>query len=255
MEDISEKLSELIGLERERFSTRHNNMFAMGFLQLVRYYEFLIIVFDRYKEVSERFVKNTQDLQATIEPGTHESTEDQLALREEARSLTTSLHLEIESFYLFAKILLDKVARGLEFYFGSAQKLSLDSHDDLVKGLERYVEVKRLILPDSFLDMAKQLKKNISDHRDYEIAHEKSPRTLHGTIFNAEGGTKIASIKLYPKERDQQVETKLLDDLLRELDGYIGKVIELVTTNRDKTNLELLKGTDPLKGSETDQTP
>ena len=37
--------------------------------------------------------------------------------------LTTRLHLEIESFYLFAKILLDKVAHFVEFYFGPGRKL------------------------------------------------------------------------------------------------------------------------------------
>ena len=128
----------------------------------------------------------------------------------ESQSLTTRLHLEIESCYLFAKIFLDKVARALEFYFGQAQKLSLDSHDDLVKRLEKYASFKKLVLPDDFLKLAQQLKADISDHRDYEIAHEKSPRTLHATVFDTEGVTKIASTRFSPTARDQQVETKPL---------------------------------------------
>jgi len=241
MSETRQKLSAFIGSERERFSNRHNNMFAMGFSQLVRYYEFLLIISQRHEEISREFLANTRQLQSLVKSGTHKATEEQLALQVESRSLTTGLHLEIESFYLFSKILLDKVAGALEFYFGPARRQSLDSHHDLVKKLEKYVEIKRLVLPNSFLDVAQRLKKNISDHRDHEIAHEKSPRTMHGTIFNAEGGTKIASTKLYPTDREQQVETKLLSDLLTEIDHYIEMVIELITANKDKTDLELEK--------------
>ena len=241
MGEIRQELNAFIGSERERFANRHNNMFAFGFSQLIRYHEFLAIVVGRYKRASDVFVASTRELQSTMKRGTHEVSEEQQALHVECQNLTTSLHLEIESFYLFAKILLDKVARALEFYFGQARKLSLDSHDDLVKRLEKYASFKKLVLPDDFLKLARQLKADISDHRDYEIAHEKSPRTLHATAFDSEGVTKIASIKFSPTARDQQVETKPLDDLMMELGRYIEKMIELVTRNRDQTNLELKK--------------
>ena len=129
----------------------------------------------------------------------------------------------------------------LEFYFGPARSLSLDSHDDLVKRLKKYVNVKKLVLPDGFSDLAHQLKKDISDHRDYQIAHEKSPRTIYGTVYDSEGGTRIASIRFAPKPSERQVETELLDDLLAQIDDYIEKVIELIAVNKDRTSLELEK--------------
>ena len=53
--------------------------------------------------------------------------------------MTGQLHLEIESYYLFSKIMLDKIVHALEFYFGQGRKKSLDSHDGLVKNSASYV--------------------------------------------------------------------------------------------------------------------
>ena len=222
MSGTLEKLMTFIASERRGFSNLQNNMFAMGFGQLSRYYEFLSIILQRYQQVSQDFIANTRQLQSLVAAGTHEATKEQLSLHAEGGRIATRLHLEIESFYLFAKILLDKAARMLEFYFGPARSLSLDSHDDLVKRLKKYVNVKKLVLPDGFSDLAHQLKKDISDHRDYQIAHEKSPRTIHGTVYDSEGGTRIASIRFSPKPSERQVETELLDDLLAQIDDYIG---------------------------------
>jgi hypothetical protein len=111
------------------------------------------------------------------------------------------LHLEIESFYLFAKILLDKIAHALEFYFGLGRKKSLDSHDGLVKNFAQYAEVKCLTLPSDFMTIAARLKTDVSDYRDYEIAHEKSPRRMSGTVFDAEGRMRIVATSLYPTEQ------------------------------------------------------
>jgi len=109
------------------------------------------------------------------------------------------LQLEIESFYLFAKILLDKVAHFVEFYFGQGQGCSLVSQDQFVKNLPTHAALKGIKFTDRFAETMKTLKQDISDHRDYQIAHEASPKTLHGTLFDAEGKTKIFSNRLYPR--------------------------------------------------------
>ncbi len=73
-------------------------------------------------------------------------TKEESAFLDQGPVLFNQLHLEIESFDLFAKIFLDKIANFLEFYFESARGLSLDSHDQLVissetgrKGVELFV--------------------------------------------------------------------------------------------------------------------
>jgi hypothetical protein len=118
------------------------------------------------------------------------------------------------------------------------RRKSLDSHDGLVKNFASYAGVKGLTLPADFMTIAAALKKDISDYRDYEIAHEKSPRRMSGTMFDGDGNMKIAATSLYPKEKDQQVESKALHELARDLDAYVTRVIELIRKNRDKTNLQ-----------------
>ena len=237
MSDTLKTLTEFIITERDRFENRDNNRFAVSFSKLTRYYEFLRIILERYGEAGRRFLENTKEAQALTKPGHQEVTRELAQVMAESWPLTTRLHLEIESFYLFAKILLDHVARNFELYFGQVRKRSLDSHDDLVRNVAAYATALALTLPDGFMDAAAVLKRDISDHRDYEIAHEKSPRTMHATTFSGKR-TSIASTKLYPKETDKQVETEDLETLLERLDAYLLQVIDFIAINRDKACLK-----------------
>lgn len=227
--------------ERERFSTRHNNLFAFTFSQISRYYEFIKIIQERYHKVSAEFIENTKAQQATFQSGTQIVSNEQLRLLNKGREITTILHLEIESYFLFAKILLDKVARAIEFYLGQARGLSLDSHDSLIKHFENYISTKQLTtLPTDLSESMKTLKEYVSDYRDKEIAHEKSPRTMKATMFShgATSTTWIASTKIYPTEKDKQVESKEIDKTMGLIDKYIGEIVKYIQDNREKTNLE-----------------
>lgn len=236
-----EILLNFIMSERERFSTRHNNLFASAFSQISRYYGFLKIIQGRYHKASAEFIENTKAQQATFQSGTHTVSDEQMRLFSRGCEITTILHLEIESYFLFAKILLDKVARAIEFYFGQARGLSLNSHDDLTKNFERYISTKQLTtLPVDLVESIKTLKEYVSDYRDKEIAHEKSPRTMKATTFShgAKSTTRIASTRIYPTDKDKQVESKEIDETMGLVDKYISGIIKYIQDNREKTNLE-----------------
>jgi hypothetical protein len=234
---VNEDLAAFITAERMRFQLKDNNTFAQVMSQIGQYRQFLSIIMDRYQEASETFVKNTKAMQEAM--ASHP--EDVDALHAEAIDLRTRLHLEIESFYLFAKIMLDKIARAIEYYYGPAHSLALDSHDDLVKRLSKYAAAKGMIVPTGLIEKATVWKKRVSDYRDYNIAHEKSPRTLRATSFDTDGRTRMVLMRLYPTTRDQQVESEPLDDLLPELDAYIREILDLLRTNHGKTNLKILE--------------
>jgi len=235
------RLSKFISSERNRFDTRHDNMFAFSFSQVARYYEFLLIIAKRYEQSGKLFTKNFKEFQATINkrPGSHRMTQRQMQIQEEGRGITLKLHLEIESFYLFAKILLDKFSRALEFYFGQARGLSLDSHNLLYKNLAKFSSDKGLKYDKGLLELIKKLKEEISDFRDYQIAHHKNPRTTQGTMFSPTGETRMLLYSIYPKPEDKQVESKAIQELLALLDSYTGKVINFLRKNQEKTNLKL----------------
>jgi hypothetical protein len=236
------KLVDFVSTHRERFATEHNNVFAFSFSKITRHWEFLEIIYQRYVEVSEAFVANSELHMAamkTMGPGPVAMTEEQVARMKEGGALATRVHLEIESFYLFSKILLDEIAHAIEYYFGPARGLSLDSHDDLTKNLERYATEKGVTVPAAFAVAAVDMRKRISDFRDSQIAHEKSPRTMRATSWGPDRHVKMVSTRLYPKEGDRQADTESLDDLRTALQHYTEEVVSFVESNAKKTRLQL----------------
>ncbi len=236
------KLINFISEERSRFENKHNNMFAFCFGEVSRYYEYLLVIHERYRLESKEFMEITKAHQALIKPGTHPVTDDMMALFNKSTAISTKLHLDIESFYLFAKILLDKLAMAIEFYFGQGRGLSLASHDKLVKNFEQFSAIKSLVLDQELLTTSKKLKKDISDFRDYQITHvsyDRNARLTRGTLWDSEGNTKLLLNAIYPTENDRQVETRLLNELITDIEDYIVKIVSFVQQNQSKTTLEL----------------
>src|SRR5882762_3216181 len=135
---MSELLEKFIRDERERFEVKHNNMFALSFSEVNRYFTFLEIILTRYQSTSQALSKNLKQYKVLFSGEGGTMNDQQVKSQEELTEIQQALLLETESFYLFAKILLDKLARALEFYFGQGRSYSLDSHDDLVKNIEGY---------------------------------------------------------------------------------------------------------------------
>ena len=220
------------------FSTKHNNMFAFSFSKVLRYYEFLAIILERCKNAGTEFHATLNALQTSFKDREGALSTEQSRLLENNSHSTLILHLEIESFYLFAKILLDKAARALEFYFGKAQRSPLDSHDDLTKNIKKYAAARNISIPgEELLEIVGRLKNDVSDYRDQEIAHEKSPRSMKGTASDAKGTARITTLRIYPTEKDKQVESKPPEEVLKQIDEYLRLLIIYIGSNRDKTAL------------------
>jgi hypothetical protein len=234
-----DRLSDFIRNERERFETKHNNMFAFAFADIGRYHSFLEVILARHRDVGDRFRANTQALRESFKEGTLGVSPEQQALLNDGSSLGLHLQLETESFYLFAKILLDEVARSIEFYFGQARSHPLDSHDDLVKNIEGFSAIHEISLQPNIMLSAYALKSSVGDFRDYQIAHHKNPRTVRSHLLSPVSGPTMVLTSLYPTSKDRQVESRDLAELLGEINGYIDLVIELIESNRDKTKLKL----------------
>lgn len=228
MENLIQKF---ISRERSRFSDIDNNRFAIFFGQIVTYYEFLLIIHRRYIKANDDFFN--------IKLLIHKGLDDDKML-ENQRELTRQLLLEIESFYLFSKILLDLISRNLEFYFGNERKLSLDSHDLLKKNIVKFCKNKDLNIKPELVKSIVNVKENISDFRDYQISHLKNSRITKGIAFsNADKITKLILLPIYPSLRDKQIESMGLTELFTLIDKYIDGILEFIVDNRNKTILKL----------------
>jgi hypothetical protein len=236
------KLTEFISTHREQFESTHNNIFAFSWSKITRRLAFLDIIEARYLEASAEFIANSEAARDLVKPGTHPVGPELAALHEAAISIGAEVHLQIESYYLFAKIVLDDVARAIEYYFGAVRRLPLDSHDDLASNLEGYAAAKDLLLGPELVAAIVDLKRRVSDVRDYKISHEKSPRTVSGTSWSGTGGARIMMTRLYPRTSDpEQFETELLTDLRQLLHDYLGLVIDFIVANEERTALKLEK--------------
>lgn len=231
-----------IDSERRRFKAEHNNMFAFAFVQVVRYRDFLKIIYDRHMPIAAELKANAEKIGEMNRAHSAISgilSDDEMRLLENDGLISTRLQCEIESFYLFAKILLDRVARAVEFYFGQGRNAGLDSHDDFVKNIGKYASQKNLEVNAELISVMASLKKNISDFRDYQIAHEKSPRTLRNSAIDAEGRAKMLLMQIYPKENEEQKESQSLEELFITINQYLGLIVDFLILNKDKTNLKV----------------
>lgn len=221
--------------ERWYYSDMDQNMFAVGIGQPDRYYEFLQIIKGRFDAVREPFVKINADLQKGMLPGVRPVTEEEWKAMQESSILQKSIQLDIESFYVFAKITLDKIANFLERYFGPERGCSFRSHDNLVKHFDKYRDAKGLNIPNEFTELAATLKETVSDFRDKQIEHHRNPRRTVGIAWTSDGNLRLTPIHFNPKEGDQEQKLSIpLSLTMNDLDRYLESVFELIRRDRAK---------------------
>jgi hypothetical protein len=238
-------LSEFINNERDKYITKDNNLFAISLGQALRYYDFLIIIADKYNKDGKKMISAFNKMMKLIRAqpsGPNLMTDEQIRLMEEENRLTTLVHLDIESFYMCAKVFLDKIALFIQNYFGTARGISLVSHHRLANGQERFRLAKDLAYPQGFSKSIIFLKEHICDYRDKQISHLYNQRIIRGTSLGDAQRTTILNTYLYPTEIDNKVQAQSsheLPELMRAIDIYIQHLITLIESNRAKTRFEL----------------
>lgn len=243
------KLTDFIDSERDRFEIKHNNMFAKCFEEIIRYLQFLNIIYERYQQVVKKYAQNFTNLQKSMDksPGAHTYTDKQMFMDRESVRFGGLVQLEIESFYQFAKILLDKTATAIEFYFGKLDTNRIGEHHRLVEkkdnGVLRKIEVyandKSLKITSGIIEIMVSLQRDVSDFRDKYITHLQSPRTIRGISVD---GRQVIS-RIYPTHENDTVleESKSLNELKNEIEKYMELLVEFIKNNREKTGLNTNK--------------
>lgn len=238
-----EAFSNFVGSERKHYAGEDNDRVARSLEQIGRYLRFVAIIKRRYAEASNRATGDfRRAVSAKRESGVRQLTPEEVEDLERDRHTLEILHLETESFFLFAKITLDKVAHFIEDYFGFAHGLSLRSHDKWCKNASNFVAAKHLDLPNDLLDTMTLLQGQISDYRDKQIAHLKNPRAMFVTHFSAKGSAHLGTTFLYPKESDRYSRSPGVGELYEQLEKYVSQLIELIVSNRLRSRYKLRAG-------------
>jgi hypothetical protein len=215
--------------ERGKFDGRWINLFAFSVSHAATFSRYLDLVLERYLTVSSEYAAESRRNWDAISAG-----ESPSWAYARGFELQIRVHLEIESFYLLAKILLDRLAMHVEYIFGAARGSSLGSHHKLIDDLLAYVKDRGLSTPPpALLEKARQLREKISDYRDDEIAHATNPRVTSGTSISGDGRVTINRGMLYPTDRDQIRERESLTpvELGALLDGYVSELVAYLRSN------------------------
>ena len=221
---------------RPRLSDADGQVFHVALQGIWSYWEFLKVIHARFVRADQAFYAAVRDMHSSFD---RLSRDERLAAVEAQEGLEVAHHLEIESFYLFAKILLDKVARFIQFFFGPIRAKPLTSHDDLSKHFGLYVNRYGLVAPPGFADAVEHLKAQIADFRDHFIAHEQSPRTQRGTTWqNTEPG-RLTLNRVYQRPSDPpEPVSGSVPELFRSLEEYLRLFLVLITDNFERTALQ-----------------
>lgn len=241
MHPDSTRLSVFAYGERTRLPEDGVHRFVPAMGKVEKYAYFLEIVVARHQALVMQHAELAKKATAFMQPGGGRRTmsTEEVEIHWQMSSLAQLIHLEVETYYLFAKILLDKVAHFIEHAFGTVRRMPLDSHDKLTKHLKAYVSAKVLKCPNGFFDELVSLKRRISDFRDHQIAHEKSPYMTHGTVWGPSQQPRIALVAFpSPGARSMgtdAVYSEELANLHTAIHVHIGHLIEFYELNREKS--------------------
>lgn len=225
-------LTQFAEAEHLRFTWPDGNRLWLALAEAIRYRAFVTLIVDRIQQDRvqlDRGMKASVSNLRNYAGGPITSAQRELDTR--AQSAITPLHLDIESLYLFAKVLLDRLANAIGVYFGEAQGCSLASHDSFRKSLVAYVAAKGLKLPEGFAKAVSEFQIDI-DFRDKQIVHRGGRGAVRGTSWNMD--TEGAQMLIHPDKQSKDA-----GELLASVDAYIKLVVLLLQSNYELSCLRL----------------
>ena len=230
---LTDKLERHLAAERNQFPIGRARVLENAALEIKRYSAFLILVKARAIEVS---VKCNEALRCCVGMPAGEEREKRMSRFEQ---LNVNLQLDIESFYIFATIYLDKTSHFLEAYFGELRDCSFESFRSLKQQLDLMESSHGFKLNRQFREMAEKLFTDIVDFRDKKITHAKMPRLFRGLNWEADGRVTMASGLINAKPTDKLFQTTDVGDLWMLLEKYSGLFTEFVEQNPKKAKSRL----------------
>jgi hypothetical protein len=228
---------------RKEDDSRRVNILGAAIGQVTTILGYLAVTAAEYEIATAAATANLEERRVAFEkagPGGHRVTEEELVLLNQGTAASLVLHFRIDTFYVFAKIALDRLARLLPLYFGPAREVRLKGHSSLVAGaLPKFAAGHGLsAVPDSLTEKIEDLGRRVSDYRDRSITHVDSPRSFRGTSFDGSGTASIMTATLYPRdESETSTNSETPRTLLPLLDSYVVEFTDYLEANREHAHV------------------
>lgn len=216
--------------ERDRFLPARAERIGYALGNALEHFQYCEIIASRAAELSESHrlaVLALMDL-----PGDRSHVSEPVWSRQ--RRLNILLHLEIQTYYQFAKSTLDRLARAFRVYFGPADTISVDSHKALISNLGEYAEKKGLTQPPpELLRSGGLLLEGLVLYRDKRIVHDSAQASYRGTIFDPGKGATIVHIP-GKESKDTKAQSEFITDIQDKLSGFVFLLIGYMQENTGK---------------------
>ena len=135
---IAQLWAAFVDRERGRFEFEVNNRFGIAFSHVNRYLTLMRIISARHHATFAEFREAERAETDALAARMRGQPLNAGPFHDRRRELGWQLQLDVESFYMFARILLGRVANAIEYYFGQGRRASLNSHHQLTNNLEEY---------------------------------------------------------------------------------------------------------------------
>ncbi len=143
-------------------------------------------------------------------------------------------HVDLETFYLFAKTVLERSAQYIELYFGSEPKLSVRSHDKLRANFSEFAERRGIVIPDDFSDAFAHV-------HDMVFTHQAESATNDARVAQSPSDLMIAHTDNTPGANGASAGVMRLSlttgQLLSVVDAYLRAVLGLVRANPNRAKM------------------
>jgi hypothetical protein len=206
----------------------------------MRVVRFLMIILQDYEAASEaahRAAQAMNDTVARVDKEDRPLSDDERVVLATALLSIDVVHLRIETFYVFAKILLDKIAHGIEVFFGPVRAAPLTKHSQLLtRKFDAFIKGHGLpSLPALLREHIIAVDEAVVTYRDRYVTHEQSLRTTKGaSLFFETGETTIKRTRVVAQETAEVIESASPRALMELLDIYLVGVLEYLCQNKDR---------------------
>jgi hypothetical protein len=227
--------------EWERLSS-HSTRDAAGlhgaFGHIVRGYRYLELIHARHVPTAKRYKELLAQLIARMDPafdgGAIAYDDEMAAMDEEMGDLLDVAHVDLETFYMFAKIVLERVAQYVELYFGSEPKLSIRTHDKMRANFDEFRSRRGIIVPDGFKDAFTHV-------HDMVFTHQSESATNDARVAQSPSDLMIAHTDNKPGPNGAAPGVMRLSlttgQLLNVVDAYLREALELIRANPNRAKM------------------
>jgi hypothetical protein len=212
---------------------------------MAKYYEYLMVVWPRYKAISRVYVQATREQWVrwmAESAGSRTVTEEEWRERDLSTKRQTLLHLELETIFLFSSILLDRIAACTQYYFGRGSR-QWRSFQSMKEHLESYCQNRGLPAPsDKMIEVIQWLHKNVSEFRHLLVVHKHENdyrvRLQFGTGWSNDDDEAYFNVGLMdPQGNEQPFLSEKPQNILNNLNQLLEQWVEYLRSNRDKRKL------------------